>query len=201
MIRNICLSLFFLFAVIASLKSQVVSGPMLGPIEYRDAKIWLEVSQQVKTVSLQYKKKARPDDPVGRGDTKSKTILYKGQLGNEFNPLQVVLGGLEPNTIYEYQFIIDGKPSPAKGEFTTKDLWPYRKPVPEFSFLTGSCAYFNEPAYDRVYTDLVQLNRPAVPYGKDSSIFETMAKEKAAFMLWLGDSWYTRDVEDRKSVV
>ena len=159
---------------------------MLGPIEYRDAKIWIEVSQQVKSVSLQVKKK---------GDTKTKTILYKGQLGNDFNPLQITVGGLEFNTTYEYQFVIDEKLTAAKGQFTTKDLWQYRKPVPEFSFLTGSCAYFNEPAYDRVYTDMVQLNKLATPYGKDSSIFETMAKERSAFMLWLGDSWYTRDVD------
>ena len=48
--------------------------------------------------------------------------------------------------------------------------------APEFSFLAGACSYFNEPIYDR----------PGKPYGSDSSIFETMAKEKAAFMLWLG---------------
>ena len=185
MTRTVLLTAFF-FLVITSVRSQVVSGPMLGPIEYSDAKVWIEVTPQVKSVSLQYKKK---------GDTKTKTILYKGQLGNDFNPLQITVGGLEFNTTYEYQFIIDGKASAAKGQFTTKDLWPYRKPVPDFSFLTGSCAYFNEPAYDRQYTDLVRLDRPAVPYGKDSSIFETMAKERSAFMLWLGDAWYTRDVD------
>ena len=168
---------------------------MLGPIEYRDAKVWIEVTQQVRSVSLQVKKKARPGDPVGPGDAKTRTIVYKGQLGNDFNPLQITIGGLEPNTTYEYQFMIDGKASTAKGQLTTKDLWPYRKPVPDFSFLTGSCAYFNEPAYDRQFTDLVKLDRPAVPYGKDSSIFETMAKERSAFMLWLGDAWYTRDVD------
>ena len=175
-----------MFTSFTQLLSQVVSGPMMGPVEYRDAKVWLEVSQQVKSVSFQYKKK---------GEVRTKTIFYKGQLGNEFNPLQITVGGLEFNTTYEYQFVIDGKLSNAKGQFTTKDLWPYRKPVPEFSFLTGSCAYFNEPAYDRVYTDMVRLDRVATPYGKDSSIFETMAKEKSAFMLWLGDSWYTRDVD------
>ncbi len=193
MIRQLFFAPFLFVAVIAS--SQVVSGPMLGPIEYRDAKIWLEVTQAVKSVSLQYKKKTRPDDPAERGDTKTKTIAYRGQLGNDFNPLQLTLGGLDFNTTYEYQFIIDGKPSSAKGQFTTKDLWQYRKPVPDFSFLTGSCAYTNEPAFDRVFSDPVRLDRPAVPYGKDSSIFETMAKEKSAFMLWLGDAWYTREVD------
>jgi alkaline phosphatase D len=185
MLRQLLLTALIFFIVTIT-RSQVVSGPMLGPIEYRDAKIWLEVTPQVKSVALQYKKK---------GDTKTKIIIYKGQLGNEFNPLQITVGGLEFNTTYEYQFIIDGKLSSAKGQFTTKDLWPYRKPVPDFSFLTGSCAYFNEPAYDRLYTDLIRLDRPAAPYGRDSSIFETMAKEKSAFMLWLGDTWYTREVD------
>lgn len=157
-------------------QSVIVSGPMLGPVELRDAKIWLEVTADVKTVSLQLKKK---------GTAISKNILYKGPLGNEFNPLQIAAGGLEMNTTYEYQFILNGKPSAAKGEFTTKDLWQYRKPAPDFSFLTGSCAYFNQPEYDR----------PGKPYGGDSSIFQSMAKEKAAFMLWLGDNWYTREVD------
>ena len=76
MIRNILLTALFVL-VITSARSQVVSGPMLGPVEYRDAKVWIEVTQQVKSVALQYKKK---------GDTKTKTIFYKGQLGNDFNP-------------------------------------------------------------------------------------------------------------------
>jgi alkaline phosphatase D len=69
--------------------------------------------------------------------------------------------------------------------FKTSELWQWRKPAPDFVFLTGSCAYFNEPVYDR----------PGKPYGGDSSIFETMAKEKAAFMMWLGDNWYTREAD------
>jgi len=161
----------FLFA-----QPRIISGPMLGPVELRDAKVWIEVSPEIKSVSLQYYKKNNP--------VNSKTIFYKGELGNEFNPIQFTIGGLDFNTTYEYKFLLNGKTING-GEFTTKDLWQWRKPAPDFSFLTGSCAYFNEPIYDR----------PGKPYGLDSSIFETMAKEKAAFMLWLGDNWYTRDVD------
>lgn len=64
--RSILFTALF-FLIITSVRSQVVSGPMLGPVEYRDAKVWVEVAPQVRSVSLQYKKKARPDDPVGRG--------------------------------------------------------------------------------------------------------------------------------------
>jgi len=149
---------------------------MLGPVELRDAKVWIEVSPEVKNVSLQYNKK---------GEAKSKTVLYKGELGNEFNPIQFTIGGLDFNSTYEYKILINGKTTTGAGELTTKDLWQWRKQPPEFSFLTGSCSYFNEPVFDR----------PGKPYGGDSSIFESMAKEKSAFMLWLGDEWYTREVD------
>lgn len=150
---------------------------MLGPVELRDAKVWMEVSPEVKTVSLIVNKK---------GDSKTnKTILYKGELGNEFNPIQFTVGGLDFNTTYEYKISVNGKATGKGGNFTTKDLWQWRKDAPDFSFLTGSCAYFNQPVYDR----------PGPPYGGDSTIFETMAKEKSAFMLWLGDEWYTREVD------
>lgn len=154
----------------------VISGPMLGPVELRDVVLWLEVSPSVKAVSVQYRK---------AGQIKYQMKQYKGPLGNDFNPLQMQIGGLDFNTTYEYQFLLDGKLSNARGTFTTKDLWQYRKPAPDFSFLTGSCHYGNEPIYDR----------PGQPYGGDPSIFGTMAKEKAAFMIWTGDEWYTREVD------
>jgi alkaline phosphatase D len=165
-----------LSAVIGYTQARIISGPMLGPVELRDAKIWVEVSSDVKTAAIQFNKK---------GTTANKTITYKGTLGNEFNPIQFTIGGLDFNTTYQYKVLINGKATGPIAEFTTKDLWQWRKPAPDFSFLTGSCSYFNEPVFDR----------PGTPYGKDSSIFESMAKEKAAFMLWLGDAWYTRDVD------
>jgi hypothetical protein len=73
----------------------------------------------------------------------------------------------------------------ASGNFKTQELWQWRKDPPKFSFLTGSCTYINNPEFDR----------PGKPYGQDSTIFETMAKEKSDFMLWLGDNWYTREID------
>ena len=152
---------------------------MLGQVELRTANIWLEVAPAVRSVQLVYSAKNKP--------SVHKTVAYKGTLGNEFNPIQFQIGHLEPNTTYQYSFIVDGKPASGRsGEFTTKELWQWRKPAPDFTFLTGSCAYFNEPVYDR----------PGKPYGGDSSIFKTMGKEKnSAFMLWLGDNWYYREAD------
>src|SRR5688572_24144305 len=174
--RSSSLLLSLIFSLMLISQPRIISGPMLGPVELRDAKVWLEVSPEVKSVSLDYNRK---------GLSAARTITYKGTLGKDFNPLCFTIGGLEFNTTYEYRIWINGKPALSRGEFTTKDLWQWRKPVPEFSFLAGSCHYTNEPAYDR----------PGKPYGGDSSIFEAMAKEKAAMMLWLGDAWYAREVD------
>lgn len=180
-----CISMYpfasftFIFLIYSTLSfSQIISGPMLGPIELRDAKVWVEVAPQVKSVKLVYSKKAAP--------AALKIITYKGGLGKEFNPIQFTLGELDLNTTYQYRLVIDGREvKESTGEFTTKDLWQWRKQAPDFSFITGSCAYFNQPQFDR----------PGKPYGRDSSIFEAMAKEKTAFMLWTGDNWYTREVD------
>ena len=172
---------FILFTVFSSnsfgqVSKGIISGPMLGQVELRTAKIWIEVVPGT-AIDLWYWKKGA----MATAQKLSETTNPK----TWFTPVTFDLVGLDMNTTYEYQFnVTKGTkgPSKAQGEFTTKDLWQYRKPAPDFSFLAGSCLYVNEPIYDRPQ-----------PYGKDSSILESMAKEKSAFMLWLGDNWYTRE--------
>ncbi|ULQ55022.1 alkaline phosphatase family protein [Flavihumibacter rivuli] len=158
-------------------KKGIVAGPMMGQVELRTAKIWLEAGEDAKTVAVKYWKKGNP--------ASANTRSFSFDAMAEFKPMQVEIGGLDFNTTYEYTILYNNKDLKQGGEFTTKDLWQWRKPAPDFSFLTGSCNYVNEPPFDR----------PGKPYGGDSSIFATMAKDKAAFMLWLGDNWYTREVD------
>ncbi len=157
------------------------SGPMLGQEDFRSVKIWMEPASTAKTVALRYWKK----EDKKQAQVKNIRSFVSPDRPEEFNPVQVEIGGLEPGTTYQYSILINGKEAGYQGEFSTRELWQWRKPAPDFSFLTGSCNYFNEPAYDR----------PGKPYGMDSSIFETMARDKANFMLWLGDNWYTREVD------
>lgn len=185
MVKLLSSVLLSLLATLLLAQPRIISGPMLGPVELRDAKIWLEVSSEVKSVAVQYHILKNLNEPETKIKPTIKTVQYKGELGKEFNPLTLAIGGLNYYSKYHYSIIINGKPTGAEGEFNTKDLWQWRKPVPDFNFLTGSCAYFNEPEFDR----------PGKPYGGDSTIFETMANEKSAFMLWLGDAWYTREVD------
>ena len=171
-------SLLFFTKVPGQVNRDIISGPMLGQVEYRDATIWLQAVTGSRP-QLKYWK---------RGDKKTtRTALSAPSADAEkqgHNVIHFQLSDLEVNTIYEYQ-VSTGAGAGPTGEFITKDLWQWRKPVPEFSFLTGSCSYMNQPQYDR----------PGKPYGGDSSIYETMARENASFMLWLGDNWYTREVD------
>jgi alkaline phosphatase D len=181
-VHSVFYLLLFIFIDSTSLaqsSSNIISGPMLGQVELRSAKIWVEV---------------RPGTPVELWYWKKGSMTTARRLSESpnpkawFAPITFDLVALDMNTTYEYQVLTFNKgnqrPSKADGQFVTKDLWQWRKPAPDFSFLAGSCFYVNEPVYDR-----------AQPYGKDSSIFEAMAREKAAFMLWLGDNWYTREAD------
>lgn len=182
--KNACLFLLLIWSglVAAQQKSLLVSGPMIGQTDHRTAKIWLEPLTDIKSLAIQYWKKGE------KNKAKYKLVNMDDRRGiwpTEFHPVQTEIGGLEPGTRYDFSIWVNGKETAHRGEFNTRELWQWRKPAPDFSFLTGSCTYFNEPSYDR----------PGKPYGMDSSIFSTMANDKAAFMLWLGDNWYTRDVD------
>ncbi len=168
------------FCLSAFAQNKLISGPWVGNIELRTAAIWLEVGPEVKKVSVHYAPTLQPD----RKQSIEQTV--KSQKSG-FNPIKIALNNLEPNTSYQYSIKLNGKTIPLSFNttFTTKPLWQYRTPAPDFQFLAGSCAFFNEPVYDR----------PGKSYGADSSIFQTMAKEKAAFHLWLGDAWYNREVD------
>ena len=185
-LKKLLQGLFLLlsFAATAQNKYGVVSGPWAGNVALRNATIWVEVTPAVKSVAVKFTAVTNNKNSSG---VQTGIVFYKGILGKDFNPVKIELNGLKINTTYNYTLLLNDKPVMFSfaTKFTTKDLWQWRKPAPDFSFLAGSCAYFNEPEFDR----------PGKPYGGDSSIFETMANTPAAFNIWLGDNWYTREVD------
>ncbi|MEO5563385.1 MAG: alkaline phosphatase D family protein [Chitinophagaceae bacterium] len=176
--KNYFLVLLYFIPLIsfAQSNSSIVSGPLLGHVELRTANVWIQFKPGIFSAVLQLREK---------GSTNIKTILTKLD-GGEFNTTTFKISSLEPGKTYQYAIKKNAtSPALAEGEFATQSLWQWRGDAPDFNFITGSCAYFNEPVYDR----------PGKPYGLDSSIFQTMGKEKSAFMLWLGDNWYTREAD------
>lgn len=197
-----------LFLVACSLSAAaqdlITAGPMIGHTELRSTTLWLE-HQSADQISITYKAvshtsgalytnsvKPLPRSPFGQQPsimehTPWQTVRFMEPEQKKGPCSRLVLRDLEPGRKYIYRLCLrSGKQEQCvDGSFTTQSLWQWRKPAPDFTFLTGSCAYFNQPEYDR----------PGKPYGGDSSIFLTMAKTPADFMLWLGDNWYTREVD------
>lgn len=170
-----------LFFACVYIQAQVVSGPMIGHTELRTSTIWMQFSSNVKQAQLVFYKK---------GSSAIKTTSAFTINEGLFKTATALMYNLLPGTTYTYEVYVDAKKEKvATGEITTQKLWQWRDKeagvLPQFSFLTGSCSYINQPEFDR----------PGKPYGNDTAIFESMAKEKADFMLWLGDNWYTREVD------
>jgi alkaline phosphatase D len=169
------------FALAQTQKTLLVAGPMLGFVEHRSARIWLEVAPEATAVAIEYWQKNKPAEKL--------RAVYKGELQQTYNPVSFTLDNLAMNTNYEYAIYVNDilqKSLVANPHFTTKELWEYRKPAPDFNFVFGSCLYLNDSIYDR----------PGKPYGKGTKILKPMADETtAAFNVWMGDNLYFREAD------
>jgi alkaline phosphatase D len=96
------------------------------------------------------------------------------------------IGGLDPGAPYHYA-VRDARSRAllARGAFRTQPLWQWRTDPPTVRIATGSCAYINEPRYDR----------PGKPYGGGYEIFDTIADASPDLMVWLGDTLYLREAD------
>ena len=158
----------------------LVSGPMLGYQAHRETVLVLE-TRDARKVRVDYQIEGRPETAL----SKTITAPWVSPAGGQ--PIKIVLPMLEMGARYTYRLSIDGKLQtfPYPLTFRTSDLWEWRKDPPEFSFLFGSCAYLNDPAYDR----------PGKAYGQGTEIFRHMAESGADFTLWGGDNLYLREAD------
>lgn len=156
----------------------IQSGPMIGHVSMRSAQFWVQTTQPAQ-VHLEYAPSHRASDVVWNSSEGVLTAKSSGCTAH------LELTGLEPGTDYEVSFVVDGKRIEETVKVATQQLWDYRTDPPAFKFVTGSCAYINEEAYDR----------PGRPYGGGYEIFESMAEESPDMMLWLGDNIYLREVD------
>ena len=170
--------LLILLSSNASTASDLKSGPMLGHTALRGANIWVE-TQQPAFVTIEYWQE---------GKQKQKFQKRIHTKADEYNMHTFKISGLQPGLTYHYQLWVNKKPVHKKNksfQFKTQELWMWRKDPPNFEVLTGSCNFENEEDHDRAGT----------PYGGGYEIFDTLAKQDADMMLWLGDNWYYREVD------
>jgi len=145
---------------------------MLGYKGVREVAVWIQSENEMR-IHFQWNEKGKEESVV------EKVLESKAEDGNS---LTFIADHLQAGTSYQYTFRDDQGVLLAEGEFRTQKLWQHRTGPPEFSFLTGSCTYVNDPEFDR----------PGEPYGKGLDIFSAMLDKEAEAMLWLGDNVYLR---------
>ncbi|PLX03418.1 MAG: phosphodiesterase [Marinilabiliales bacterium] len=155
--------------------SLISSGPMPGYSEMKEVAIWLQTTNTAE-VFIKYHQKGTDNERFT-----NKVITNKDKA---FTAI-LIADTLEPGNKYQYDVYVNGKKEvfPFETTFETQKIWKWRGDAPEFSFIMGSGAYFNETKYDR----------PGKPYGGDYRIYNSMSKTNADFMLWLGDNVYLRE--------
>lgn len=164
-------------------KSSVV-GPMAGLVTMRSARVWAQwlpvTGAQSVRMQIEYWLDGKPDSmkqgPAVKAD-KSTDWVARWQLS-----------GLEPGKRYQYRVLWRKGESHGHSEvasFSTDTLWQWRQDPPPLRVLAGSCAYTNDPDFDR----------PDKPYGQSTAIFQSMARQKPDLTLWMGDNIYFREVD------
>jgi alkaline phosphatase D len=173
-----CLLGLALLPLTLAAQGELLIGPMLGYQTHREVAITL-TTRDAAEVRLDYWISDRPETRRSLTHVDPWVSPAGGQ------PQQFVLPVLEMGATYDYAIIIDGEPAERAYPLTfrTQDQWEWRGPPPAFSFLFGSCAYINDPPYDR----------PGRPYGAGTTIFRHMADSGAEFMIWAGDNLYLRE--------
>jgi alkaline phosphatase D len=161
------------------LPSPVQSGPMVGAAEMREVQLWVQL-RGPGSVEFAYHE-LDVEDPVVM-----KTAPVQALQANAY-AVHAIADQVQPGKRYEASLLVDGKPvklnTPIR--FQSRTLWQYRSSPPDFKAAVGSCAFINEPQYDRL----------GKPYGGDPSIFKSIAAAQPDLMLWLGDNVYLREAD------
>ena len=152
------------------------AGPMVGYSEMREVQLWVQTRESAE-VHFQYWNTISPERRL-------RSAAEVTRAEDAFTA-KITLSPLDPGQKYEYRLFIDGTLAdlPYRTVFQTLPLWRWRGDPPSFRFAAGSCAYINEPEYDR----------PGTPYGAEYEIFGAIHDQAPDFMLWLGDNVYFRE--------
>jgi alkaline phosphatase D len=154
----------------------VQSGPMLGYSDHREVALWIQTTKpaKVKFRFWEAESKAKKRETESVKTTKSTAFA-----------VTLIADSLWPGKKYQYEVLLNDKVENFAYplQFQTLPLWQFRTDPPEFTVAVGSCAYVNEPFWDR----------PGKGYGDSLEIFKTIFGKKPDLMLWIGDNTYTRE--------
>ena len=150
-------------------------APMWGHVDMRSAWLQVGITGQGEVTCVVW-----PLDTVC-----APREFRPSEVDVRFGTAKFELSDLEPGTRYAALLKEGNRILSDTLRVRTQVLWDYRTDPPPFTLLAGSCAFLNEPEYDR----------PGRAYGGEYGIFTAMAAEQPDMMLWLGDNIYLREVD------
>jgi alkaline phosphatase D len=181
--RTVALALALIFAgSLTAQKNQTSSGEKLhwtiGQVGLRDAKVFVMRSGFKKEIGATSILELRLFE--GNHELEQQALLLEKKYGYsaiaEFHQLK-------PGTTYWVKSTFVDNQISDSISFTTQALWKYRTNAPDIDVAFGSCAYLNDPDYDR----------PGKSYGGGEVIFNCIAQTNPDAMFWLGDNVYFRE--------
>ncbi|MFT6742848.1 MAG: alkaline phosphatase D [Paraglaciecola sp.] len=181
--------LFFLFILslltttqVFSQQSMLQSGPMLGYSEMREVLLWVQTKETAEVSFAYWVKDSINSKPTEIFHTKS--IFTKKETAFT---AKIIAEKVLPGNSYNYDLYINKQKIDLDypTTFQSQKLWQWRENPPSFTMAIGSCAYINEPKYDR----------PGKGYGDNYGIFEKIYEKRPDAMLWLGDNSYLREAD------
>ncbi len=169
----------------------LLSGPMVCYTEMREVMIWVQTNSPAR-VRIYYWDSTSGDTQKLNLKAEKKnpaTFVTKEVETEQKNAFtaKLIADKVQPGKTYLYYLTINdrkvSRPYPLK--FKTPQLWKWRGEPPPFRIAIGSCAYINEPQYDR----------PGKGYGGEYEIFTGIYNQRPDAMLWLGDNTYLREAD------
>ncbi|NQW29734.1 MAG: alkaline phosphatase family protein [Ignavibacteria bacterium] len=161
--------------------AQIASGPMVGHVDMREARVWVQLNKE-SDVSMKYR------DVENSRVFQSATVRAVQQSGFA---VTLIADSVEPGRTYAYDIHINNRPlTPVNTQrFKTQPVWKHRADMyPSRLIAFGSCFYVNEPGYERFNREGAEQG-----YGSNYEIVESINKMKPDAMLWLGDNVYLRE--------
>ncbi len=177
--RNNCSPKFILSCLIvvllnytSPLGAALLSGPMLGHVDMREATIWLQAEEPC-TLSIRYHE---------TGSKENFLSMSAKTDPNLANAVTIRLDKVESGKTYNYEVFQDGNKIGPSYQFKTPENYYFRAPPPDFSFAVGGAHYVMEEGFEPPYQLL----------GGGYGIFKAIQAASPDFMLWMGNTAHLR---------
>jgi alkaline phosphatase D len=163
-----------LLSACAPLSAALVSGPMLGHIEMREATIWIQADAPA-LVRIAYTEEGDQGQPNWSLPVETDNARQ--------NTATLTLDQVEPGKRYNYRVELNGVLATTANTFVTPSNFKGRTPPPDLRIALGGAHYVIEDGFEPPYQIL----------GGGYGIFSTILKTKPDLMLWLGNTAHLRD--------